>query len=377
MISIEITYIICGILMVLSLLTPLFNVFFRKITPIPSNIEGHDLPPVSVIMVVENADTLERNLPVYLQQEYDPGVEYIVVFKEGDKDTSDVLKRLASHENVRKTFVPDSSRYMSDKKLAVTLGVKAARTEWIVLVEPASLPTGNDWLKRLASHFTSEKNLVMGYTKIKEATDFMNFYHHHTASYLIRHALKGIAFRTNMHELAFRKNEFIREDGYRGNLKYIRGEYDFLVNKFAKKNQTAVFFDQEAYIEEDFSSEQTWQKCRLFYQSTREHLQRRIAHRLVMGWDMTWMLIDYIAIVASAVLGVITRDTVLAVAAAVAFMLTYILRAVIAHRSFRQFGYEMPVWKLPLLEIGMIFVRLLDNIRYRRSNKYDFITHKL
>ena len=40
--------------------------------------------------------------------------------------------------------------------------------------------------------------------------------------------------------LLFKKSEFLETEGFRGNLKYVRGEFDFIVNKYAQKGTTAV-----------------------------------------------------------------------------------------------------------------------------------------
>ncbi len=49
----------------------------------------------------------------------------------------DFLKRTAAENpHLYYTYIPESSRYMSRKKLQITLGVKAAKYEWIILTEP-------------------------------------------------------------------------------------------------------------------------------------------------------------------------------------------------------------------------------------------------
>ena len=92
-----------------------------------------ELPPLSVIICAhEEVENLRRNLPAILEQDY-PQFEVIVI-NDGEKSESeDYLTQLENrYSNLYHSFVPDSSRYISRKKLAVTLGIRAARYDWLV-----------------------------------------------------------------------------------------------------------------------------------------------------------------------------------------------------------------------------------------------------
>ena len=118
-----ITIIICAIVIVAALLTPMVNIFFRKVGDGQDVTDDSQLPCLSVLLTVQdNASELEQHLPALLTQDYPAGFEVIVVVSKGEDDTDDVLKKLsATYPNLYTTFIPDSSRYMSRKKLAVTL----------------------------------------------------------------------------------------------------------------------------------------------------------------------------------------------------------------------------------------------------------------
>ena len=148
------TIIICAILIVAAFITPLINIFFRKVEDEESATDDSQLPCLSVLLTVQdNARELEQHLPAMLTQDYPAGFEVIVVVGKGEDDTDDVLKKLsATYPNLYTTFIPDSSRYMSRKKLAVTLGVKAARHEWILMTEASCQPASDQWLKTMARH---------------------------------------------------------------------------------------------------------------------------------------------------------------------------------------------------------------------------------
>ncbi len=154
----NITMIICALLLLLAAVTPFVNPFFRK--PEEKSGNGCDregLPPLSVVIYArDNARELKANLPSLLSQAYPPGFEVIVVVDDKtEHETTAVLEQYGMHPNLYKTFLPKSSRYMSRRKLAITIGVKAAKNEWIVLTDAECRPLSDKWLATM--HGTAPK----------------------------------------------------------------------------------------------------------------------------------------------------------------------------------------------------------------------------
>ena len=86
-----------------------------------------------------------------------------------------------------------------------------------------------------------------------------------TLYYLMHQAVKGCAYRCNGSNLAFRKKMFIDGDGYKGNLQFMNGEYDFIVNKYSTPLRTGVVTSKDAIIIEDMPSKKTWINRNLSY----------------------------------------------------------------------------------------------------------------
>ena len=93
------------------------------------------LPGVSVIVCAEDdARNLETLLPAILTQDYPGPFEVIVVNDGALPATKEVIARLEEkYSNLYMTFTPLESRSLSRRKLALTLGIKAARHEVVVL----------------------------------------------------------------------------------------------------------------------------------------------------------------------------------------------------------------------------------------------------
>lgn len=124
-----------------------------------------ELPPLSVIICAhDEVENLRRNLPAILAQDY-PDFEVIVI-NDGEKNESEdyLLQLEEQYRNLYHSFVPDSSRYISRKKLAVTLGIRASRHDWLVLTEANCQPQSNQWLRLMARNFTPHTGVVLGYS---------------------------------------------------------------------------------------------------------------------------------------------------------------------------------------------------------------------
>ena len=83
----------------------------------------------SIVMTVyDQAPELKENLPPFLTQEYEPGYEVIVVDETSTDETSDVLKLLKNdYPNLYTTFLPKPNRLIVRKKMAFSIGIKAAK----------------------------------------------------------------------------------------------------------------------------------------------------------------------------------------------------------------------------------------------------------
>ena len=142
----------------------------RKVTddteaPLPA---VEDLPDVSVVVYAsDDAEYLSTLLPALLAQDYPAPFEVIVV-NEGQADAAtEVVSLLArEHSNLYLTFTPDGARNLSRKKLALTIGVKAARHSVVVTVDADTAIPSDRWLMRMAGDFASRRcEVVIGADK--------------------------------------------------------------------------------------------------------------------------------------------------------------------------------------------------------------------
>lgn len=369
--------IVAAVLLVIAVVSPLVSAWFRK--ALPNDKKECELQTITILLTPHNdAEHLARTLPVLLNQEYEAGLRIVAVYWKGDTEVENVLKQNADNPKLYYTYIPESSRYMSREKLAVTVGVKAADTEWIVLLPSYCCPSSDQWLKSFIANAGEDNNMVLGCTSLSADAPIIRRYHHALLNrYFLRTANNGQAVSTVSPLLAFRKSEFVKEEGFRGNLEFSRGEYEYIVNKYARTGSVAIASAEDSWIEEATMSAKQWQTRRLFAMNTFRQLHRYSGIKMLRIVDSLALHLPLLAFIVAIIVGFILTNWLISGAAILALVLNYILRAVFGIKGARQMHFDIPAWQMPFLEIADSWSSLIWGFRYLRANKMDFITHKL
>ena len=374
------TTIIAGaVVVLLAVLGSLINPFLRSLR-FQKTETAENQPPVSILITAhDNLAELERNLPMFLRQQYAADYQVIVVCQSTDGETQDFLKRTAAENpHLYYTYIPESSRYMSRKKLQITLGVKAAKHEWIILTEPNCRPSNDKWLQTMVHQCQDPNHLVLGYVALDEETKSVRrFDSIRKAYYVLRRAQQTYGYRSHMPNVAFRKSDFMKEQGYQGNLEYVRGEYDFLVNKYALCGDTATELDCDAWLIREAPSNKSWHNAHLYLQASRKSLERAGSMRTLMFFDHLMPHLSLIATLAVAAYSILMKNWILTGCAGFSFLLLFIVRMLIANKAIKHFDDGIAMFKLPFFEYGIIWRNLATKLRYWRADKNDFTSHKL
>lgn len=381
MLSDNVAIILSIAVFLLAWVTPLFSPLFRWRRK-EEKKGGDNLQPVSIIIAShDDAMQLEKHLPSILQQEYPVQYEVIVVIEKGDHEVEEVLQRIqhnhaqqAGEAHLYVTYIPETSRYMSRRKLAITLGVKAAKNEWLLLTDSDCEPASPRWLASMARNCADGKSLVLGYASYADETSsfkrYDRFYHF---CYLLREC-RGQAYRTNCPNLMFRKSQFMEQEGYLGNLNLVRGEYDFLVNKYAETGNATMETSPEAWVIQDAPTDRSWSNVRVYYMETRKSLCRSFSHRLVFDIDQVEMRVFTLVFVASMAYSLLMSNWLLLGLAVFSALIEILLRYFVDRHAIKRFGERLP-WA-SLYDRLVMWSNLLFLLRHKCADHRDFSTHK-
>ena len=282
-------------------------------------------PGMSVIIAAsDQEEMLAKHLPLILEQDY-PDFEVIVVDDNSKDDTKELLERLAKqYPQLYMTHTSDSIRYISHKKLALTLGIKAAKKEWVVFTEANCYPTSRQWLSRLARHCTDSVDVVLGYSNYERKTGFANLCYVYDTLIQQFHMLGAALLKTGHmgvgRNMAYRRELFFTHKGYSRHLDLERGEDDLFIYEHVPAKRITADISTDSVVRCDAGSI-TWKNDKL----SRLFISRKMngLRPLLLNADIFTRALLYIALVASIVIGCINQWWLL-VGATTLLWLTYL-----------------------------------------------------
>ena len=337
------------------------------------------MPPLTVVVLSQNnVEALDKHLPLIFSQDYAPGFEVVVVGEKGDLDLEAVLAKYADNKNLYATYIPKRSLFMSKPKLSASLGIKAAHNDWVIMLNASCAPASDKWLQTIAESIDSNTNLVLGYSNYKDdVKPYRRFIRLREACYYLRAAAHGIAYRSTGANIAFRRSEFISGDGYRGNLQHVYGEYDFIINKFARPYSTAITLLPDSFVHNDCPTKKTWTEYCIANSHVGRHLERKALMHLSYITDALFMYINYAVIITTGVFAVLTGRWIALAVAALCLIATIALRIFFVKRKCNIFSEHLSAWSVPFYELSLLWFDILTKLRYIRADKHDFSTHKI
>jgi len=210
-----------------------------------------DKQPVSVIICARNEEkNLENNLPSILTQDY-PDYEVIVVNDCSEDETEFVLERFQKkHKHLKTTTIKEDEKFYHSKKLALTIGIKAAKNDLLLLTDADCKTTSNKWIEQMQANFSEKTEIVLGYGGyIREKKLINNLIRFDTLFIAIQYLTFALAKKTYMgvgRNLAYRKSLFFKHKGFAKHNHIESGDDDLFVNQAATRGNTRIEISKES-----------------------------------------------------------------------------------------------------------------------------------
>lgn len=333
------------------------------------------LPSVSVVIASKNeSENLAKNLPLILEQDY-PDFEVIVV-NMGSTDETDIeLKRLSlKYPNLYHTFVPSDAEDFNGKKLALTLGIKAANNEVLLFTEIYCAPTSNKWISEFAKEFSKGRDIVLGYSMldIKQRFLMRGFVKYDSLIHQMKFlsmAIWGKPFMGINRNLAYRKSLFFEEKGFSSVLTFEDGEDDLFINQVSKNRNVGVVTSKDSMTITDIViSLSKWKSLKEKYIYNKRYYNG--SARFVFGLESLTKYLFYIAVALSVSYGIMTNNYAPVLLGVIAFIIRYFVTFHVLNRLDKLFESGK-------LHINFIIYELLQpfsNYKLRkRANKRRYV----
>lgn len=343
--------------------------------------------PISVIVLADtqNGQDLMKTIPLHFSQEH-PDFEVIVVNTDPTGKVHDILTILSTeYPQLRSTFIPDTVCNVSVRKLAIMLGIKAAKKGAVIVTEANCYPQSNQWLSAMTRHFDEGKDIVIGYCNIDNSIDndfgrrYRNYDQTIEAAQYLSAAIHKHTFRADGRNIAYRTQLFFDNKGFSKtfNLKY--GDDDIFITEIATKDNIAVEISPESILEQkdpDYSR---------YYSFNRSHrvftLQQTRSSVLVMGSIQSVVLYAFIALCIGIVCwstsvylrsGDFIRPSILSGTAAV----LYLTECFFNINAFRRYAGILKASKLfftvPLFRLIRPIINKTYSVKANRADNYTW-----
>ena len=211
------------------------------------------MEPVSVVICARDAyEYLTELVPALLHQDY-PDFEIVIVNDCSDDETEEYLKDLARKEpKIKPVQLTQHLNFFSGKKFPLSMGIKSAKNDLLVLTECNCMPSNDLWLRSVVECYNGKTEIVIGYSPYMQRKGSLNRLMRFDAlqqgllylsAALKRHPYMGVGSN-----LSYRKELFYRNKGFISHYTTSVGDDDLFIGQAANKKNTEVLIDADDAI---------------------------------------------------------------------------------------------------------------------------------
>ena len=315
---------------------------------------------VSIVICAKNeSENLKKNLPRIFNQKYDD-FEVIVVNDRSWDNTKEILISFKKQfSNLKIVTIPENRSDNFGKKLALTVGIKAAKNNHLILTDADCYPSSDLWIKEMSQSFGNEKEIIIGGGIYERENDFLNkIIRYDTAQIAINFmgfAIAKVPYMGVGRNLGYTQEIYYKNNGFKSHYHISSGDDDLFVNQSSNNNNTVVVFNENSLTistpKKDFKS---W-----IYQKKRHHTTNsnyKIKHKFLLLLQYFSSILFYLCFVLLMISSP-HKFTVL-----ILFTLRYVIIVGLYYKPFKIMMCKDLLLKFPLYEIILLICQPLFQI---------------
>jgi len=207
---------------------------------------------VTVLVTARNKyQYLKVLIPKLFEQDY-PKFDVLIVNDQSTDRTKRLLEDLLiKYPKLRSVTIKYTPKHLTAKKFALTLGFKVAKNDVILLTEADSLPSSNQWIRKMTAPVREQgKTFALGYSGYTQPSStlgrWVKFESLLKALFFLSFSLWKAPFMGVGRNLCYRKSFFMEVKAFKGFWDVQGGEDALFVNAYATGKNTQVVIDPQA-----------------------------------------------------------------------------------------------------------------------------------
>jgi len=317
--------------------------------------------PVSVIVCAHDEEqNLRELIPLLLTQDH-PEFEIIIVEDRCNDGTYDFLKQMIEeHGRIKVVRVSQKPDHISGKKFGLTLGIKAAKYDWLLFTDADCRPVGGQWIRHMTTNYSAQTQIVLGYSPYEKREGWLNAFIRFesllTGIQMISMAKLGRPYMGLGRNLSYAKSLFFQNKGFNSHLEIVGGDDDLFVNRQATRQNAMVSVGPEAITIS--IPKLSW---RDFLHQKLRHLsvgkRYKFSDKIILAlFSSTWLLLWFYVVPT-----IFLNDVPYLVAGII--LIRWILLGVLFQTASRKLGGAFEAWKTPFLDFIFAFYYLVTGLR--------------
>jgi cellulose synthase/poly-beta-1,6-N-acetylglucosamine synthase-like glycosyltransferase len=220
----------------------------------PSKSSNNQIPEegVTVLVAAHNEyHNLKTLIPKLFEQDY-PKFDVMIVNDRSTDRTKRLLEELMiKYPKLRSVTIKYTPKHVTAKKFALTLGIKVAKNDVILLTDADCMPSSEQWIRKMTAPIREEgKTFSLGFSGYEVKAGLLNrwiqFETILTALFYFSFGLWNAPFMGIGRNLSYRKSFFMEAKGFRWLWHIEGGDDDLFVNQYATGKNTSLVIDPEA-----------------------------------------------------------------------------------------------------------------------------------
>lgn len=327
--------------------------FYRK----PAKARSIQHPVSIVICARDEAQNLSEHLPSICTQDYKTTYEVVAVDDNSFDDSKYVLEQLSkTYRQLRPIALKQEARLIQGKKFPLSVGIKEAKYEVLLLTDADCKPASEHWVERMQDGYHHDGiEVVLGYGGYEKKPGLLNklirYETYLSALQYLSYALAGLPYMGVGRNLSYKKGLFFHHKGFAMHNQIPGGDDDLFINRVATKKNTAIVIDPEAFTySEPKTSWSSWRRQKIRHYSTSRYYKQ--SHRVLLSAYATSHILFYPLLILSILLYHSWIPLTI-------FGFRLLLQGIIAFRTMRKLRENDLFWIFPLLDIWQWFYYLL------------------